>query len=64
MRLLGGRPYHKGMQVVREAELPWTPIAVQRESGKEAKVLLSGVEGAADNYTLVLVREGVVATVT
>ena len=29
------------MQVVGEAELPWKPIAVQRESGKEAKVLLS-----------------------
>ena len=50
------------MQVVREAELPWKPIAVQRESGKEAKVLLSGVEGARDNYTLVLVREGKAAT--
>jgi hypothetical protein len=50
------------MQVIREAELPWKPIAVQRESGKEAKVLLTGVEGARDNYTLVIVREGVVAT--
>jgi hypothetical protein len=50
------------MQVIGEAELPWKPIAVQRESGKEAKVLLSGVEGAPDNYTLVLVREGKAAT--
>jgi hypothetical protein len=50
------------MQLVHEEQLPWKPIAVQRQSGKEAKVLMSGLEGAPDNYTFVLVREGVVAT--
>jgi hypothetical protein len=50
------------MQLVHEEQLPWKPIAVQRQSGKEAKVLMSGIEGAPDNYTFVLVREGVVAT--
>lgn len=50
------------MQLNRADQLPWNPIAVQRESGKEAKLLLSGDEGSPDNYVVVLVREGMVAT--
>lgn len=50
------------MQLTRATELPWNPIAVQRQTGKEAKLLLSGRDGSADNYVVVLVREGMVAT--
>ena len=50
------------MQLTRAAQLPWNPVAVQRQTGKEAKTLLSGCEGALDNYVVVLVREGMVAT--
>ena len=50
------------MQLSHAAQLPWNPIAVQRQTGKEAKTLLQGSEGSPDNYLLVLVREGMVAT--
>jgi hypothetical protein len=50
------------MQLAHPEQIPWNPIAVQRQTGKEAKTLLEGREGSPDNYTLVLVREGMVAT--
>jgi hypothetical protein len=45
------------MQLTRANELEWTPLTALRDSGKDAKHLLSGEEGAPDNYRLVMVRE-------
>ena len=45
------------MQLTRAEELEWTPLTAIRDSGKDAKQLLMGEEGAPDNYRLVMIRE-------
>lgn len=52
------------MQLTRADELEWTPLTALRDSGKDAKHLLIGEEGAPDNYRLVMIREEGVKSTT